>query len=106
MRSRVILIVIVAALAAFTVLLSACGGGDPYTGTWTSPSSGTLTIKQSNDGWWSIDNGTKNMPHVIYAAEIGGELQTPNGRNTFKASGDKLEVTTAPGSPAIEFTKQ
>jgi hypothetical protein len=105
MRSRAIVSAIVVALVALTVALAACGG-DPYTGTWTSPTAGTFTIKSANEGWWSIDNGTKDMPHVFYAAEINGELQTPNGRNTFKISGDKLEVTMVPGEPATEFTRR
>jgi hypothetical protein len=96
-----------------STLLVACGGGNGYAGTWIGPSvkagegqRAVLVIAKANEGWWSIDSGTKDMPHVIYAAEIGGELQTGNGRNTFRASGDKLLVTMFPGDPAVEFTRQ
>ena len=106
MVGAVVLVVLV------SMLLVACGGND-YTGTWIGPSvkagngqRAVLVIAKANEGWWSIDSGTKDMPHVIYAAEIGGELQTGNGRNTFRASGDKLQVTMFPGDPAVEFTRQ
>jgi len=106
MSRRVTMFVAVVALLVLITSLAACGGGDPYAGTWTSSGGVKLVIAKANDGWWSIDNGTKVMPHVIYAAEVNGELQTGNGSNTFKRSGDKLEVTPAPGAPATEFTKQ
>jgi hypothetical protein len=107
MSRRVTMFVAVVALLVLIASLAACGG-DPYAGTWTSSSGVKLVIAKANDGWWSIDTGTKFMPQVIYVAEINGELQTENGRNTFKRSGDKLEVTLAPGVPAATefFTKQ
>jgi hypothetical protein len=104
----------VTALILVTVLLTtmlvACGGGDPYSGTWKAPKTSmsdplTLVVKRANPGWWSFTL-LKSGPPADYAAEISGELQTANGGTTIKRSGDHLELTMAPGDPPIVFTRQ
>lgn len=106
MNHRVALSVVVLVAVGFMMLATACGSGDPYSGTWTAPDQGTFVIAKANDGWWSIDNGPKGEPHVIYAAEIDGELQTANVRSTFNRAGDTLEFKVLPDSPAIGLTRQ
>lgn len=98
--------VVLLVVVALALVATACGSGDPYSGTWTAPGQGTFVIAKANDGWWSIDNGSKGESHVTYAAEINGELQTANGRSTFKRVGDALEFKVLPDSPAIELTRQ
>ena len=113
MDSRTSMVGAVVLVVLVSTLLGACGGGNDYAGTWIGPSvkagdgqRGVLVITKANDGWWSIDSGTKDWPDVIYAAEIGGEAADGNARNTFRVSGDRLLVTTFPGAPAEEFTRQ
>jgi hypothetical protein len=96
-------------LVAILVVVSACGCGssDPYTGTWRDPGDSTTTwvIAEANDGWWSINNGPAGTPHITYAAEVNGELQTTNGRNTFTPDGDKLHVSLAGGATTFDLIR-
>ena len=110
------LVVVVAVLLVISAAsFIGCGSdADPYAGTWLGPTLGPspqadesraqLTIEPASAGWWSIDGPGGVAP--FYAAEINGELQTANGRNTFKRVGNGLEVTLYPGAPATTFTKQ
>jgi hypothetical protein len=103
-RRTVALVALIVALVLSVVLLAGCGGGDPYTGTWTGSSLGALTIEPANPGWWSIKLAGDSK--TFYGADVDGMLQTGNGGMTFKASGDKLSATLAPGTSAVELTKQ
>ena len=67
--------VILLVLAVLAVTVAACGDDDPYSGTWTDQGHGKVVIAKANEGWWSIDAGGTG-DHIVYAAEIGGELQT------------------------------
>jgi hypothetical protein len=104
MHHRAVVVTLIV-LLALAITLGACGG-DPYVGTWTAPGQGTFVIAKANDGWWSVDNGPKGSPHVVYCAEINGELQTANGRCTFKRSGEVLEFKVLPDSSAIGLSRQ
>jgi hypothetical protein len=101
--------VMVLVLAVLVLAAPGCGsGGDPYTGTWSAPGNGgTFVIAKANDGWYSIDNGPDpDTPHIFYAAELNGELETTNARSTFKRVGDTLQLRMLPDSPVVELTKQ
>jgi hypothetical protein len=98
---------LVAVLLAVTLV--ACGdGGDSYAGTWRDPGNSTTTwaIAKANDGWWSIDNGPEGTPHITYAAEVNGQLETTNGRDTFTPDGDKLHVSLAGGATEFDLVRQ
>lgn len=103
-------VAVVVLLLGLVGVVSACGRGDPYSGTWKAVPSAhvgalTLVIRKANPGWWSIlDPAASERPG--YVAEIDGELQSGNSQQTFTRSGDKLEVTMDPGAPPIAFTKQ
>jgi hypothetical protein len=88
--------------------VAACGGSDPYSGTWRDPGDSTTTweIARANDGWWSIDNGGAGTPNTFYAAEIDGQLQTTNGRDTFTPDDDKLHVSLAGGATTFDLVRR
>jgi hypothetical protein len=104
---RIALTVVVLAVVVLALLASACGnGGDPYAGTWYDSSHAKFVIAKASDGWYSIDNGPgPNAPHVFYAAELNGRLETPNARTTFSREGDTL-VMSGPGESSINLTRQ
>ena len=104
MSRRVVLLGAVLLVVLLASVIPACGSSDPYSGTWTGSSLGALTIQPANPGWWSIKLAGDSK--TFYAAEVDGMLQAANGGMTFKASGDKLSATLAPGTPAVELTKQ
>ena len=101
--SVIMLVAIVAALGAV-----ACGSSDPYTGTWRDPGDSTTTwvIAKAHDGWWSINNGPTGTPHITYAADVDGELQTTNARDTFSPDGDQLHVSLAGGATKFDLVRQ
>ena len=94
-------------LAVLAVTVAACGDDDPYSGTWTDQGHGKVVIAKANEGWWSIDAGGTG-DHIVYAAEIGGELQTANGRTSFRLSedADALEWKMLPDSEPIQLLQQ
>lgn len=106
MRRKRWVVAVAFLLVLLSAMLSACGDEDPYSGTWTAPGDLKLVIAKANDGWWSIDGGTEDMPNIFSAAEIDGELQAANGSNTFRRVGDVLEVTLAPGASVTAFSKE
>ena len=104
MNRRVALSLLVLSLVVLAIAVSACGSDDPYSGTWSGFSFGTVTIQPANSGWWSIKPG--DGAKTFYGVDMDGVLQTGNGAMTFTPSGDKLSAVFAPGTPAVELTKE
>jgi hypothetical protein len=102
---RIALSLLVLTVAVVALVATACGSSDPYSGTWSAPDDrGTFVIAKTSDGWWSIDIGPGGK--TVYGADIGGELQTANGRSSFKPDGDALLFRSLPGADPLELARQ
>jgi hypothetical protein len=102
---RIALPVLMLTVAVLVLAATGCSSDDPYSGTWSAPDDrGTFVIAKASDGWWSIDIGPGGK--TIYGADIDGELQTANGRSSFKPDGDALLFRNLPDAEPLELTRQ
>lgn len=110
-RLAALVIVALVAAVALSMLLTACGSSDPYSGTWTASMQGTpLTLQIAKSGdHWTLGDPTGKDKSTLTGTEVNGKLTVKNPSDatqtmTFERKGDKLVLTL--GSLSVEMTKK
>jgi len=110
-RRAVALLVLALVLVALVVIvLRACGGGDPFVGTWAKSGSGTVVISQSDDGRYVVALTAKSTRPGVRKGDRLTVTRRVNGKKrviwfTPGAEGGTLEEHFPDGTTTV-LTRQ